>query len=92
MRTRGVGESTRGGLFPLSLGGLGGLQERKFLTFERFYVRFSWGFYAFGTRFYSFWSQRYFLSHEKLNAGQNCFQTITCCCCFFTVFLFRMFL
>ena len=33
------GESTRGGLFPLSLDGWGP-PPRKFLNFERFYVRF----------------------------------------------------
>ena len=35
------GKSLIGGLFPLSLGGfLGGTPPRKFLNFERFYVRF----------------------------------------------------
>ena len=36
------GESTRGGLFPLWLGGFGfgGPPPRNFLNFERFYVRF----------------------------------------------------
>ena len=72
-----------------TLGGFGGL-PRFFLNFERFYVRFSWVFYAFGTRFYSFWSQNYFLSREKSNAGQNCFQTVTCF--FFTFFFLSMFL
>ena len=66
------GESTRGGIFPLSLGGFGGPPPRFFLNFERFFVRFKCGFYAFETSFHSFWSQRYFLSHEKPNAGQNC--------------------
>ena len=36
-----VGESTRGGLLPLSFGGGGwGGSPDKFLNFERFYVRF----------------------------------------------------
>ena len=33
-------EGMRGGLFPLSLGGFWGPPPRKFLNFERFYVRF----------------------------------------------------
>ena len=34
-------ESTRGGLFPLSLGGLRASPENFFFNFERFYVRFN---------------------------------------------------
>ena len=40
MPKAGEGESMRGGLFPLSLEGFGGPPQRKFLSFERFYVRF----------------------------------------------------
>ena len=36
-RRHEMGESTRGGLFPFSLGGRGP-PPRKFLNFERFYV------------------------------------------------------
>ena len=46
------------------------------------------GFYGFGTRFQSFWSQFFtrkdFSSHEKPNAGQFFIQTVTI---FFTYFL-----
>ena len=44
-------ESTRGGIIPPSRkGGLGASPEIVF-NFERFYVRFLMGFYAFGTGF-----------------------------------------
>ena len=46
------GESTRGGLInPPLIRGAWGPPPRIFLNFERFYVRFLMGFYAFGTRF-----------------------------------------
>ena len=68
------GECTREGLFPLSLGGFVGPPLIIFLNFERFYVRFN--------GFLCVWVQ--ILSRENPNAGQNCFQTVTCF--FFTFF------
>ena len=48
---------------------------------------FNGGFMRLGPDFSRFWSQRYFLSREKPNAGQNCFQTVTC-----FVFCFNFFI
>ena len=70
-RGGGGGGHERGNSPPL-VRGVWGSPPRTFLS--AFNV-----FYAFGTTFYSFWSQRYFLSREKPNAGQNCLQTVTCC-------------
>ena len=48
------------------------------------------GFYAFGTRFQSYWSRSF--ARKKPNAGQNCFLTVTLyfnffsSACFFDIF------
>ena len=79
------GESMRRGLFPLSLGGFGGLPEKifEYLTllcaFLLFFMRFGPDFSRFGHKDIS-------CRREKPNAGQNCFQTITCCCFLFFYF------
>ena len=77
----------RGGLSPLC-GGFWGTSPKIFLNFERFYVRFNGVFMRLGPDFSRFGHdlllERYFLSHEKPNTGQNCFQTVT-------IFFFIMF-
>ena len=82
----------RGDYSPSRKGGFGGPPPRKFLNFERFYVRFN-GVLCVWDRILVvvvtiFCYKRYFLSHEKPNAGQNCFQTVTS----YSTFFFSMFL
>ena len=49
-KAREEGEHERG-VVPPHVRGVLGPPPRKILKFERFYVRFLWGFHAFGTRF-----------------------------------------
>ena len=83
------GESMRGGLFPLSLGGFGGPpREILFLNFERFYVRFNGGFLRLGPDFSRFGHKDISCRVRNRMLDKN-FQTVTC---FFILFFFTMFL
>ena len=57
IRLHRVTKTREGGLIPLSTGGLGGLLPKFFFKFWALLCAFLMGFYAFGTRFQSFWSQ-----------------------------------
>ena len=92
------GESTRGGLLPLSLGGFWGPPPSTFLNFEHFYVPFNWGFVHLGPDFSRFGHKDISCRVRNRMLDKIVFRqshVVFClfvCCCIFLLFFFSMFL
>ena len=87
-------EDTREGINPPFDRGFRGSPPSFFFYFWCFKVRFNGDFYAFGTRFQSFWSQSFARkdischARNRMPPGQNCFQTVTIFFYFFSTACF----